>query len=219
MMMTPTAETTAPPPVWEIALIEAHVAPVTFTLDVLGEGDGPAVIATPLAAMGPAVARLPEALEALATAYTRLMIDERLGLFAHLNLAALEYLSAEMLWVTNEGIQALNAETRQKNEPTDVLSFPTMDPDMPAAIIPGLPEQHLGTLYVSIPWCLSPLRGNAYPFLATPDDIPPALHRLLTLTAHGLLHLAGVHHDTPEAFEAMIARQARLVAPALAVLR
>jgi rRNA maturation RNase YbeY len=207
-------------PIWEIARVEARVAPVTFTVEVLGEGNGgPEVIATPLAAMGPAVDRLPQALEALAAHYCRLMCEERLGLFTHLNLDVLETLSVDVLWVTNAGIQALNAETRQKDEPTDVLSFPTMDPDTPAGIITDLPEQHLGTLYLSIPWCLTPLRENAYPFLDTPSDVHPALHRLLALTAHGLLHLAGVHHETPEAFEAMLHQQARLVAPALDVVR
>ena len=91
----------------------------------------------------------------------------------------LEFLSdqdLEVLIVTDEEIAAINAQTRDKNSPTDVLSFPLED--VPSSTL-------LGTIVISIDHVLK-LAGELG---HTQDDES----RLLFL--HGLLHLLGYDHE------------------------
>ena len=91
----------------------------------------------------------------------------------------LEFLSdkdLEVLIVTDDEIAAINAQTRDKNTPTDVLSFPLED--VPSSTL-------LGTIVISIDHVLKLASELGH----TQDDEC----RLLFL--HGLLHLLGYDHE------------------------
>jgi probable rRNA maturation factor len=83
-------------------------------------------------------------------------------------------------------IQGLNREWRGKDKPTDVLSFPAYDPDVP--VPPGeLPE--LGDVAIA----LETVRRDA-----AAEERPVEDH-LRHMVIHGVLHLLGFDHETGEA--------------------
>jgi probable rRNA maturation factor len=71
-------------------------------------------------------------------------------------------------------VQALNAQFRGKDQPTNVLSFPA----------PPNPEQHLGDVALAYATCARE---------AAEQDKPLA-HHLQHLVAHGVFHLLGYDH-------------------------
>ena len=71
-------------------------------------------------------------------------------------------------------VQALNAEFRKQDKPTNVLSFPA----------PPNPEQHLGDVALAYETCA---REAA-------EQGKPLAHHLQHLVAHGVLHLLGYDH-------------------------
>jgi probable rRNA maturation factor len=89
--------------------------------------------------------------------------------------------SVAILLTTDAELKRLNCTFRRKNKPTDVLSFPA-DP------IPGLPteHQHVGDLAISI----ETAARQAEQFGHTVQQ------ELQILILHGLLHLAGLDHET-----------------------
>ena len=106
-----------------------------------------------------------------------------------------------VLFCNNRYIKSLNAQYRNRNEPTDVLSFPLGE---------TIPEGRClaGDLVVS----LDALRENAL-FFRVPEE--EELRRLLV---HGILHLSGEDHATNKAGEPMLRKQEEILA-ALAALR
>ena len=103
-------------------------------------------------------------------------------------------LSVELLWVTNTSIQRENKLHRRKDEATDVLSFPmeTMTPDG---------QRMLGSILVSVPWAITQTADSV-------KSAPQALEwYLLERVTHGLLHLLGIHHNTMEAYNRVVAIQ------------
>jgi probable rRNA maturation factor len=82
----------------------------------------------------------------------------------------------ELIITDNETIRELNARYREKDKPTDVLSFPLEQ------AIPGMP---LGSIVISEPY----VREKAEEFGHAPDD------ELALLFIHGLLHLLGYDHE------------------------
>ena len=97
----------------------------------------------------------------------------------------------------NDGIRTLNREYRQKDEPTDVLSFPmyTMkDGDLPEEGEPAV----LGDVVISLERVKIQAEqiGNSF------------LREISFLTVHSVLHLLGYDHETSdEDEEEMFARQ------------
>ncbi len=87
-------------------------------------------------------------------------------------------------------IQDLNAQWRQKDVPTDVLSFPMGD------------GQVLGDVVVSLPTAERQAAERGH-------DLHTELRVLLV---HGLLHLVGPDHEAPGEDAAMAAEEARLLA-------
>lgn len=83
--------------------------------------------------------------------------------------------------VGDREIQELNARYRNKNEPTDVLSFP-MDPALPAG------KRILGDVVISVEQAEKQARKRS----KTLDD---EIERLLI---HGTLHLLGYDHERSE---------------------
>jgi len=82
----------------------------------------------------------------------------------------------ELIITDNEMIQELNARYREKDRPTDVLSFPLKQ------AIPGMP---LGSIVISEAF----VKEKAEEFGHTLDD------ELTLLFIHGLLHLLGYDHE------------------------
>ncbi|MDR0966255.1 MAG: rRNA maturation RNase YbeY [Myxococcales bacterium] len=105
-------------------------------------------------------------------------------------LAALDLDGVELsiTLLDDEAIAALNKQWRKKDTPTDVLSFPAGD--MPP--IPGEPRP-LGDVVIS----LDTARRRA---VEEGMSLASELSRYL---AHGLLHLLGHDHHTPEEARAM----------------
>lgn len=108
---------------------------------------------------------------------------------------------AEMtvLYCSGALIQRLNREFRGIDETTDVLSFPASES------LTELQEEdlpYLGDLAVCLPVCIRQAAGAGR---------NPAAETALLLV-HGLLHLLGWDHDTPEKESAMWAETDRLIA-------
>jgi len=95
------------------------------------------------------------------------------------------------LFTSDRDVQALNAEWRKKDKPTNVLSFPS-EP------IPGLPDevQPLGDIALAFETCAREAKEKGVPLK------DHATH----LIVHGVLHLLGYDHvreDDAEAMEAL----------------
>ncbi|MDR2534909.1 MAG: rRNA maturation RNase YbeY [Treponema sp.] len=102
-----------------------------------------------------------------------------------------------VLFCKNEYIRSLNAQFRQKDEATDVLSFPLGE-----TVEEGGETRYLpGDIVIS----LETLRENARYFHVSPDE---ELRRLLI---HGILHLSGMDHVTNADTEPMLLLQEELV--------
>ena len=87
----------------------------------------------------------------------------------------------ELLIVDNNAIQKLNATHREKDAPTDVLSFPVEN-----AFEQDLPGMPLGSIVISADF----VREKAAALGHTEND------ELSLLFIHGLLHLLGFDHET-----------------------
>ena len=86
-----------------------------------------------------------------------------------------------VLLTDNERIQTLNRKYRNRDRPTDVLSFPTDDH------FPG-EEAYLGDIAIAVPVAQQQAQAGAHSLLA----------ELALLTVHGVLHLLGYDHIHPE---------------------
>jgi len=95
----------------------------------------------------------------------------------------LEYLGIDNVEVgltltDNTNIRQLNKEWRDKDKPTDVLSFP-------AGEIPGYRYKVLGDIVISVPYTKKQAENLGVSFY----------EELVRLIAHGLLHLLGYDHE------------------------
>jgi len=103
--------------------------------------------------------------------------------------------------VTGEAIRALNAEYRQIDAETDVLSFPQYEPG--EAPGDGVPFAY-GDIVISVEKALAQAR-----------DYGHGLEREIGfLAAHGMLHLMGYDHQTPEEEKVMFGRQEEILSKA-----
>ena len=101
-------------------------------------------------------------------------------------------------FVTAEEIRALNKQYRDKDEPTDVLSFAFTQPD---EWDDSLPSTMLGDIII----CTDIAREQAGTYGHTLG------RELGFLTVHGLLHLAGYDHLTEEDETEMRAAQREIL--------
>ena len=111
-----------------------------------------------------------------------------------------------VLFCSDDRIRALNAEFRELDEPTDVLSFPNAED---AEQLRGETEPYLGDIAIALPYTARQAAEN---------------HRSLAgevalLLIHGLLHLLGWDHDTKAREKAMWRETDRLLALSSAVVR
>lgn len=88
--------------------------------------------------------------------------------------------------VDHEEMQSINHQYRQKDKPTNVLSFPSRQP-------PGLPIQHLGDIVI----CPSVVEFEAL------KQNKILEHHYAHLFIHAALHLLGYDHETLEEANAM----------------
>jgi len=101
-------------------------------------------------------------------------------------------------------IQELNLVHLGIDEPTDVLAFPMNpeeDSDIPAFVTPPDGAVHLGEVIISFPQA----------FLQAEEHRHPVKKEIAILIVHGVLHLLGYDHDTPEPEQRMKARETEIL--------
>jgi len=120
---------------------------------------------------------------------------------ADVMLVELELGHAELsVLLTNDAqIHALNWEHRQKNKPTDVLSFPLDEGGGADGTVSG--TRVLGDVVISLDTAARQARGRK-------RELLPEVRFLL---AHGLLHLLGYDHGDPAEKRVMDGMTRRLV--------
>lgn len=112
-------------------------------------------------------------------------------------------LSASLLFTSDAEVHALNREWRQRDNPTNVLSFPMLAREELLALAARGPPELLGDVALAYETCA---REAADKGIALDDH---AAH----LIVHGLLHLAGHDHELGAAeAEAMEALETKALA-------
>lgn len=127
---------------------------------------------------------------------------ERLRIDAHAMLQELGYDDFQLsIWISNNTtLKKYNGQFRNKPVPTDILSFPFHEIEPGKKIVCKDPsEKHLGDLLISA----------EYVFKRYPNE--QFYPRLQVLLAHGICHLLGHDHDTPETDKKMIAMEQKLL--------
>ena len=124
-----------------------------------------------------------------------------------------------LLLTDNEGIHEFNKETRNIDAPTDVLSYPNVEYDVPGnfeiaeeqeagCFNPDSGELILGDIIISVDKVIA--QANEY------GHSPK--REFAFLVAHSMLHLSGYDHMTPEEEQEMIKKQ-ELVLNTLGITR
>ncbi|MEO0418986.1 MAG: rRNA maturation RNase YbeY [Pseudomonadota bacterium] len=112
-------------------------------------------------------------------------------------------LSVSVLFTSNAQVHELNREWRQRDKPTNVLSFPMLERDELLALAPEGPPEMLGDIALAYETCAREANEKGIPFE----------HHAVHLIIHGLLHLAGHDHvNSDEEAEAMEALEIRALA-------
>jgi len=112
-------------------------------------------------------------------------------------------LSASLLFTSDEEVHTLNREWRQRDKPTNVLSFPMLERSDLLALAPDGPPELLGDIALAYETCARE---------ATEKGISIQAHTA-HLIVHGLLHLAGYDHELGEEHaEAMEALEVKALA-------
>ena len=109
-----------------------------------------------------------------------------------------EMLECSFIFVDNEQIREINANYRQKDAVTDVITFAIED-EMPGEIkIQGIPmPRMLGDVFISLPRTREQAERYGH-----------SLERELSfLAVHGCLHLLGYDHIEPEEEKIMFGKQ------------
>jgi probable rRNA maturation factor len=94
-------------------------------------------------------------------------------------------LSASVLFTSDVEVQALNRQWREKDKPTNVLSFPMLDRDELLDLPAEGPPELLGDISLACETCARE---------AAEKGVPLENHAA-HLVVHGLLHLAGLDHE------------------------
>ncbi|MEL6708789.1 MAG: rRNA maturation RNase YbeY [Pseudomonadota bacterium] len=112
-------------------------------------------------------------------------------------------LSVSVLFTSNAQVHELNREWRQRDKPTNVLSFPMLERDELLALAPEGPPEMLGDIALAYETSAREANEKGIPFE----------HHAAHLIIHGLLHLAGYDHvNSDEEAEAMEALEIRALA-------
>lgn len=112
-------------------------------------------------------------------------------------------LSASVLFTSDAEVHALNREWRERDKPTNVLSFPMLEREELADLAPDGPPEMLGDIALAHETCAREAAEKGVTLEAH------AAH----LIVHGMLHLAGHDHvDSDEQAEAMEALETAILA-------
>lgn len=126
--------------------------------------------------------------------------ETRAGRIAELAGVAPE-LEWSLTFVDDEAIRALNRDYRGYDKPTDVLSFSQQE-DLDGFVFPEEEAPVLGDVVVSVETAERQAAERGHPVES----------ELTLLVAHGVLHLLGEDHATPEEKARMWARQSAVLA-------
>ena len=112
-------------------------------------------------------------------------------------------LVVSLLFTSDAEVHGLNRDWRQRDKPTNVLSFPMLAREELEALAPAGPPVMLGDIALAFATCAREAAAKGVPLEAH------AAH----LIVHGLLHLAGHDHVHSDAeAEAMEALETRILA-------
>ena len=112
-------------------------------------------------------------------------------------------LVASVLFTSDAEVHALNREWRERDKPTNVLSFPMLEREELADLAPDGPPEMLGDIALAHETCAREAAEKGVTLEAH------AAH----LIVHGMLHLAGHDHvDSDEQAEAMEALETAILA-------
>jgi probable rRNA maturation factor len=112
-------------------------------------------------------------------------------------------LIASLLFTSDAEVHTLNREWRERDKPTNVLSFPMLEREELASLDPDGPPAMLGDIALAYETCA---REAA-------DKGVPLEHHATHLIVHGLLHLAGHDHvNSDEEAEQMEALETAILA-------
>jgi len=112
-------------------------------------------------------------------------------------------LIASLLFTSDAEVHTLNREWRERDKPTNVLSFPMLEREALTALAPAGPPVMLGDIALAYETCA---REAA-------DKGVGLEHHAAHLIVHGLLHLAGHDHvESDEQAEQMEALEAQILA-------
>lgn len=124
---------------------------------------------------------------------------------AEIILAELGYPDFDLgIWLTtNKTIQKYNFEYRNKNQPTDVLSFPYHTELKAGQKINAIEneDKNLGDLIISVPYVFENKKE-------LPGDFIARMDRLLV---HGICHLLGYDHIEDNDYKKMLALENKLL--------
>lgn len=98
-------------------------------------------------------------------------------------------LLTSILFTSDDEVQALNREWRDKDKPTNVLSFPMLEREDLLALQAEGPPEMLGDIALAYETCARE---------ADEKSVPLEEHAA-HLAVHGLLHLAGLDHEVSDA--------------------
>jgi probable rRNA maturation factor len=112
-------------------------------------------------------------------------------------------LTVSVLFTSDAEVHTLNREWRERDKPTNVLSFPMLDRAELESLAPEGPPEMLGDIALAYETCAREAADKGIALDAH------AAH----LIVHGLLHLAGHDHvDSDAEAEAMEALETRILA-------
>lgn len=97
-------------------------------------------------------------------------------------------LSTSLLFTSDKEVHTLNREWRERDKPTNVLSFQMLTREELLDLAPDGPPVMLGDLALAYETCAREAEEKSVPL-----D-----HHATHLIVHGLLHLAGYDHETGE---------------------
>jgi probable rRNA maturation factor len=130
---------------------------------------------------------------------SELMIEiERIIKFAAEKENIMEQSEVSITFVSNERIQEINREYRDKDTPTDVISFAMEElGEGEVELIGEEMPRILGDIIISVPKAKEQAKEYGHSFI----------RELGFLAVHGFLHLLGYDHMTKEEEEVMFTRQ------------
>lgn len=100
-------------------------------------------------------------------------------------------------------IQTLNAQYRDKNQPTDVLAFAALEVNVPNSFDEAAIDEplYLGDIIISVETAQKQAQDNHHSLKV----------ELAWLMAHGLLHLLGWDHPNEQSLQTMLLQQETLL--------